>query len=48
MRSQAAAVFLFSRAEEVDVMALVPEGPPRRFRWRGVTHALPIRKGPNA
>jgi protein ImuB len=29
-----------------DVMALVPEGPPRRFRWRGVTYEIEHAEGP--
>jgi protein ImuB len=29
-----------------DVMALVPEGPPRRFRWRGVTYEIEHSEGP--
>jgi len=27
-------------------MALVPEGPPRRFRWRGVTYEVEHSQGP--
>jgi protein ImuB len=29
-----------------DVTALVPEGPPRRFRWRGVTYDVTGAQGP--
>jgi protein ImuB len=29
-----------------DVMALIPEGPPRRFRWRGVTYEVEASQGP--
>jgi protein ImuB len=29
-----------------EVMALVPEGPPRRFRWRGVTYEIEHSEGP--
>jgi protein ImuB len=29
-----------------DVMALVPEGPPRRFRWRGTTYEIEHAEGP--
>ena len=29
-----------------DVMALLPEGPPRRFRWRGVTYEVETSQGP--
>jgi protein ImuB len=27
-------------------MALVPEGPPRRFRWRGMTYEIERAEGP--
>jgi protein ImuB len=39
-------LLLFARAEPADVMAQVPEGPPRRFRWRGVLHAVARAQGP--
>ena len=39
-------LLLFARAEVADVMAQVPEGPPRRFRWRGVLHAVAKAQGP--
>ncbi len=39
-------LLLFARAEPTDVMAQVPEGPPRRFRWRGVLHAVAKAQGP--
>jgi protein ImuB len=29
-----------------DVAALVPDGPPRRFSWRGVTHEVKGAQGP--
>lgn len=29
-----------------EVVALVPEGPPRRFRWRGVTYEVGTSQGP--
>ncbi|TXL71987.1 DNA polymerase Y family protein [Vineibacter terrae] len=29
-----------------DVLASVPEGPPRRFRWRGVLHEVAHAEGP--
>ncbi|MFZ1920156.1 MAG: DNA polymerase Y family protein [Xanthobacteraceae bacterium] len=29
-----------------DVMALISEGPPRRFRWRGVTYEVEAAQGP--
>jgi protein ImuB len=39
-------LLLLPRAEEIEVTALVPEGPPRRFRWRGVMHAVARAQGP--
>ena len=45
--SQAARpLFLLSHAEPADVLALVPEGPPQRFRWRGVMHDVAHAQGP--
>jgi protein ImuB len=28
------------------VVALIPEGPPRQFRWRGVRHQVAHAQGP--
>jgi protein ImuB len=39
-------LFLLSNAEPADVLALVPEGPPQRFRWRGVIHDVAHAQGP--
>jgi protein ImuB len=39
-------LFLLPRAEPTDVTALVPEGPPRRFRWRGTTYGVARTQGP--
>jgi protein ImuB len=39
-------ILMFHRAEPADVIALVPEGPPQRFRWRGVMHAVAHARGP--
>ena len=39
-------LFLLPRAEQADVMALVPESPPRNFRWRGATHQVAQAQGP--
>jgi len=39
-------LFLLQRAEEAQVMALLPEGPPKRFRWRGMTHGVLHSEGP--
>jgi protein ImuB len=37
---------LLPQAEPAKVMALVPEGPPRRFHWRGRTHSVVRAQGP--
>ena len=37
---------LLPRAEPAEVTALVPDGPPRRFRWRGVTYEVAGSEGP--
>ena len=37
---------LFERAELIDVMASVPDGPPVRFIWRRVTHKITRATGP--
>jgi protein ImuB len=39
-------LFLFPEVEPTEVTALVPEGPPRRFRWRGVTRDVAHAQGP--
>lgn len=39
-------LFLFSRPEPAEVLALIPEGPPRQFRWRGVLHQVARFEGP--
>jgi protein ImuB len=39
-------MLLLPRPEEIDVTALVPEGPPRRFRWRDVMHDVARAQGP--
>lgn len=39
-------ILLLPRAEPAEVVAPVPEGPPRRFRWRGVVHAVAQAQGP--
>jgi len=33
-------------AEPAEVTAMVPEGPPRRFRWRGVQYEVASAEGP--
>jgi protein ImuB len=39
-------LLLLPRAEPAEVTALVPEGPPRRFSWRGVTYDIAGAQGP--
>jgi protein ImuB len=39
-------LLLLPRPEPADVVALIPEGPPRRFRWRGVLHQVAEAQGP--
>lgn len=37
---------LLPKPEPVDVVAEVPEGPPRIFRWRRITHRITRTEGP--
>jgi protein ImuB len=37
---------LLPQPEEAKVIALIPDGPPRKFRWRGETHAVASAQGP--
>ena len=39
-------LLLFPHAEPAEVTALIPDGPPRRFRWRGVTYDIAGAQGP--
>jgi protein ImuB len=39
-------LLLLPRAEPTEVVALMPEGPPRRFRWRGALHNVAFAQGP--
>jgi protein ImuB len=39
-------LLLLPRAEPTEVTALVPDGPPRRFRWRGVIYEVATSEGP--
>jgi protein ImuB len=39
-------LLLLPQAERADVIALVPEGPPQRFRWRGAVHRVAHAQGP--
>ena len=37
---------LLAKPEEAEVTALVPDGAPRRFSWRGETHSVAAAQGP--
>lgn len=37
---------LFERPEQINVIALAPDGPPARFVWRRATHAVVRAEGP--
>ena len=37
---------LFDPPQPVEVIAEVPDGPPRRFRWRGQLHEVTAHEGP--
>lgn len=37
---------LLPRAEPADVVALLPDGPPQRVRWRGKLHTIAHAEGP--
>ena len=39
-------LLLLPKAEPAKVTALVPDGPPRQFFWRGVTHEVSGAEGP--
>lgn len=39
-------LFLLPSAEAAEVLALLPEGPPKRFRWRGVQRNVAQADGP--
>jgi len=39
-------LLLLPRPESAEVVALIPEGPPRQFRWRGVMHQVAEAEGP--
>ena len=39
-------LLLLPQAEPTEVMALIPDGPPRRFRWRGITYEVAGAQGP--
>ena len=37
---------VLSKAEEIEVVSIVPEGPPLRFRWRQEEHTIRWSWGP--
>ncbi len=39
-------ILLLPQAEPAEVTALVPEGPPKRLRWRGMSHDIARVQGP--
>lgn len=39
-------LLMLPKAEPAEVTALIPEGPPRRFCWRGVTYDVTGAQGP--
>jgi protein ImuB len=39
-------LLLLPQAEPAEVTALVPDGPPWRFSWRGETHEITGAEGP--
>lgn len=39
-------LLLFDPPQPVEVIAAVPDGPPRRFRWRGNVHRIVRQEGP--
>src|SRR5215469_12463368 len=45
-QEQTRPLLLLPHAEPTEVTALIPEGPPRRFRWRGVTYDITGAQGP--
>jgi protein ImuB len=45
-RGSARPVRLFEKAEPVEALALVPDGPPLRFRWRRAMHEVAAYEGP--
>jgi protein ImuB len=39
-------LLMLPRAEPAEVTALIPDGPPRRFCWRGMTYDVACAQGP--
>jgi protein ImuB len=44
--AQVRPLLILHQPEPAEVTALLPEGPPRQFRWRGATHAVATSQGP--
>jgi protein ImuB len=44
--SPARPIRLFERAERIEAIAEIPDGPPMRFRWRRVLHEIAAIEGP--
>ena len=44
--SPARPLLMLERPETADVLAVVPDGPPMHFRWRGVLHQVVEAQGP--
>ena len=45
-KDQTRPLLLLPKAEPTEVTALIPDGPPRRFRWRGMTYDITGAQGP--
>jgi protein ImuB len=39
-------LLMLPKPEAIEVVALIPEGPPRQFRWRGILHQVTATQGP--
>jgi len=39
-------ILLLPEPESAQVVAIIPDGPPRQFRWRGVMHQVAEAEGP--
>jgi protein ImuB len=39
-------LLMLPATEPIEVVALLPEGPPRQFRWRSVLYAVALAEGP--
>jgi len=37
---------MLEHPERAEVLAMVPDGPPRHFRWRGALHQVTEAQGP--